>query len=172
MKKPAANASKPVREIVEGPFGNADLLPARVAAMREKILDACASGEIDQLRPAIERNEVIPLFGKAGDRPKNFATAIEFLRTRAFDGKGRETLLLLEAVFTAPFVKVTRGPHVSYLWPSFAVLPLNEPDAEQKIARLRCVAFSDISRLAIAGDALIQRAIIGEDGTWHAFGLS
>ena len=169
MKKPAP---KPVKEIVEGPFADAGLLPARVAAMREKILEACASGDIDKLRPAIERNEVMPLFGRAGDRPKNFATALDFLRARSFDGKGRETLLLLEAVFSAPFAKVTRGPHVGYQGPAFALLPPETIDVEQRAAMLRCVSFADLARSSAGGAPVYHRGEIGEDGTWHAFGVS
>ncbi len=169
MKKPA-----PARTAlsIEGPLTDVRLLPPRVAAMREKILEACQSGDIDQLRPAIERNEVMPLFGKAGDRPKSFAIAIEFLRQHSYDGKGRETLLLLDAVFASPFAKVTRGPHVTYVWPAFALIPVKDVDAEMGVAMLKCIAFSDLVHSGFKNAPPYHRGEIGGDGTWHAFGVS
>lgn len=169
MKKPAP-APKSSQKI-EGPFTQTDLLPTRVAAMRERILEACATGDIDNLRPAIERNETLPLFGRAGARAKNFATAVEFLRDASFDRKGRETLALLEAVLTAPFLRILRGPHVSYTWPSFALAPPPEPDEATRLHMARCIAFSDF---AASQDRMapLHRLDIGEDGTWHAFGVS
>lgn len=171
MKKPAPAPRKP-QEKVEGPFSDTGLLPPRVDAMREKILEACTTGNIENLRPAIERNEVMPLFGKAGDRPKSFATVLEFLRQRSFDGKGRETLALLEAALTSDFAKVLRGQHLTYVWPSLALLPLKEVDTETRLAMLRCIAFSDLAMVDGKSPPPFQRVEIGEDGTWHAFGVS
>ncbi len=173
MKKPAPNLkSVPVKEIIEGPFTDIGLLPSRVAAMREKILEASATFNIEQLRPAIERNEVMPLFGRAGERPRSFAKAIEFLRNHSYDGNGREILLVLEAVFTAPFARVKRGPHVIFIWPAFALIPPAEIDADQGEAMLRCIAFADLVRDGFARRPPYHRGEIGEDGTWHAFGVS
>ncbi len=173
MKKPAPILKAvPVQEIVEGPFTDITLLPPRVAAMREKILEASSTFDIEKLRPAIERNEVMPLFGRAGERPRTFATAIEFLRTHSYDGKGREILMVLEAVFTATFVRVKRGPHVIYIWPAFALIPMQEIDADQGETMLRCIAFADLVRDGFTGRPPYHRGEIGEDGTWHAFGVS
>lgn len=168
MKKPAPAR---ISEKIEGPFSDEGLLPARVAAMRERILEACATGDLDNLRPAIERNETLPLFGRAGARAKTFATAVEFLRGASFDGKGRETLALLEAVLTAPFMRITRGKHTGYHWPAFAFVPPKDPDEGTRLHMARCIAFAD---LAQSGDGAppLHRLEIGEDGTWHAFGVS
>lgn len=171
MKKPTPAPRKPPEKI-EGPFSDTGLLPARVGAMRDRILEACASGDIDNLRPAIERNEVMPLFGAAGDRPKNFAVAVEFLRRRSFDGKGRETLALLEGALSAPFARVTRGAHVSFVWPAFAVIAPHEIDIELRVAMLRCIAFADLAKAGANSPPPLHRIEIGEDGTWHAFGIS
>ena len=170
MKKPAWSRQSQ-KEKIEGPFADTDLLPARVAAMRDLILKACESGEIEMLRPAIERNETLPLFGKAGDRPKSFAVAIEFLRNRSFDGKGREILLLLEAILIAPFAKVTRGKHIQYVWPALAVIETPSDD-ETRLSRLRSTAFADLFAASPSKTAAVHRVEIGEDGTWHAFGPS
>ncbi len=139
--------------------------------MRALILKACESGEIEMLRPAIERNETLPLFGKAGDRPKSFAVAVEFLRGRSFDGKGRESLLLLEAILNAPFAKVTRGQHIQYVWPALAVVEAPPAD-ETRLLRLRSTAYADLLAAGFSNTASVHRVEIGEDGTWHAFGTS
>ncbi len=172
MKKPAPVPQKPLPPKVEGPFADMGLLPARVAAMRELILQACESGEIERLRPAIERNETLPLFGKSGDRPRSFAVAIEFLRNKSFDGKGRETLALLDAAANAPFATLTRGRSILYVWPALAVIDNPSPDEEARLLRLRCTAFADLVTASAANAPPVHRLEIGEDGTWHAFGTS
>lgn len=170
MKKPSPTISKSPAQKVEGPFQDVATLPARVFAMREMILRACASGDIEQLRPAIERNEVLPLFGRMGDRPRNFATAIEFLRRASFDGRGRETLSLLVGVLGAPFAKISRGPDALYVWPALAVIDTAAPDETARLERWRYVSFADF--IAAAANAPAHRVEIGEDGVWHAFGVS
>jgi hypothetical protein len=131
--------------------------------MRDLILDAVESGEIEELRPAIERNETLPLFGSGADRPRTFADAVEFLKKRAFDGEGRETLAIVGAIFDQPYVKITRGPVVTYEWPAFAAPGTDEDRAQM----WRCMRFAALPSLDSA--PLIERIGIGADGTWHYF---
>lgn len=145
-------------------------LPDRVAAMREKILEAVESGDIEKLRPAIERNEVMPLFGSPGKRARTFATAIDFLKAQSFDGEGREILLLLGAVLNAPYAVQPRKPIAIYVWPAHAI---NEKLA-RKVPRTdlyRFTAFADMKKLDRRGLPLIHRVEIGADGTWHFFAV-
>lgn len=136
--------------------------------MLELILDAAESGDISNLRPAIERNEVMPLFGEPGARPRKFSQAIKFLAARSFDGQGRETLALLQAIMSAPYELVKRKPIDIYVWPKFAA---NEKAAAAipAIDLYRFVAFRDLGRTSATGDPLLHRVEIGADGTWHFF---
>lgn len=184
MKKPLPARPAPAPKF-EGPLTDAALLPPRVAAMREKILEACESATLEALRPAIERNETLPLFGERGTRPASFATALEFLAARSYDGKGVETLRLLQAILEAPFVKAMHGVHVSWVWPSYGLAKGKEADAaDEKLSRWRCVSFADAlaaraqqnsvsaedgSQSADPVSPRLHRVTIGDDGTWHAF---
>ncbi|MDP4595008.1 MAG: hypothetical protein NWT00_10705, partial [Beijerinckiaceae bacterium] len=77
-------------------------LPERVAAMREKLLEAAEEQDLNKLRACIERNEVMPLFGAPGKRPKRFSEAIDFRPSWAGDGQGRGRVSLRNAILPAP----------------------------------------------------------------------
>ena len=143
-------------------------LPDRVAAMRELILEATETGDIAKLRPAIERNEVMPLFGEPGARPRKFSEAIDFLRSRSFDGQGRETLSLLNAILSAPYELIRKKPIDIYVWPKIAT---NETAAAMApaIDLFRYTAFADLGRDGGNGRPRLHRVEIGADGTWHFF---
>jgi hypothetical protein len=162
-------APPPPVETFSEPSSDLDALPPRVAETRERILSAAQSHDIERLRPAIEWNETLPLFGRGAERARSFATVIEFLKSYSFDGKGREILALLEAVFEAPYVKSTRGKTEIYIWPSFAVVQKPHPSPDERLAMLRCVRFINLGLTNDIGLPLIQRAGIGADGTWHYF---
>jgi hypothetical protein len=143
-------------------------LPRLVAALRDQILDAAASGDIEALRPAIERNETIPIFGRGDDQPKTFSVAIDALKRRSFDGKGREVLVILQALLEQPYVTVTRGPTTTYIWPAYVYDHKLPDDPTARLALTRCLRFS---HLTAEGDPFerIDRVGIGADGTWHFF---
>lgn len=152
-------------EIVTGPFKDAALLPPRVAALRDKILAAAASGDIEALRIPIQWNETPPLFARAGTRPPG-QDVIAFLKSRSRDGRGAEMLAIVKAVFEAPFAKVSRGPFENYVWPACVLLP--KEDEETRLILLRCTRFADLSA-GPDGAPLPHRAGVGADGTWHTF---
>ncbi len=160
-------------EQISEPIHDLAALPARVQAMRAKILAAVASGDIENLRAPIEWNETPPIFGRAGDRNsprvRSFAEAIDALKARSFDGAGRETLSLLAAVFEQPYAKVTRGPSVTYVWPAFAVKQAPAPSPEARIAMYRCTRFENLGLRNDIGLPIMERVGIGADGTWHYF---
>ena len=66
MKKP----SKPQAvETISEPFRDLATLPAPVRALRDRILAACDTGDIEALRIPIDWNEVRPLFERGARRP-------------------------------------------------------------------------------------------------------
>ena len=143
-------------------------LPAPVARMRDLLLEAVASGDVEALRPVIERNETLPIFGRGAERPRTFADAVDFLRRASFDGAGRETLRVLEAALAQPYVKQQRGAATTYVWPAFALAPSEPADEDERLARYRCLRFA---ALAASGDGAptVERVGVGADGTWHFF---
>jgi hypothetical protein len=168
-QKPARRPPPPPVETFSPSSGDLDALPPRVAEIRERILVATRSGDIERLRPAIEWNETLPLFARGDDRPRSFATVIDFLKRYSFDGHGREILALLQAAFENDYVKSTRGSTVSYIWPHFAAVQKPDPTADERLAMYRCVRFANLALTNDIGLPLMQRAGIGEDGTWHYF---
>ena len=158
----------PPRETISPPSRDLMALPERVRAMRELILDAVDSGDIEALRPAIERNETLPIFATGADRPRTFADVVEFLKKRSFDGQGRETLAIIAAIFDQPYVKITRGQSVTFEWPAFASVKPGAASEDEQLAAWRCTRFA---ALAASGDSAppVERIGIGADGTWHYF---
>lgn len=173
MANEPRSAPPMVGERISDPVHDLVLLPARVKAMRAKILEAVDSGDIENLRAPIEWNETLPIFGRASDRNsarvRTFAEAIEALKARSFDGAGRETLRLLAAIFEQPYAKVTRGPVVTYVWPAFAVKQAPDPSPETRLAMYRCARFANLAVHNDIGLPIIERIGIGADGTWHYF---
>ena len=56
-------------ETISDPMTDPDLSPPPVVAMRRKILDACATRDIEALRIPIDSNEVRPMFERGARRP-------------------------------------------------------------------------------------------------------
>lgn len=159
--QPVNHLSPPSRDIAA--------LPARVREMRALLLAAARSGDIEELRPVVERNETMPIFASGPQRPRTFADAIDFLKARSFDGAGRETLALIAAILEQPYVRVTRGPVVTYAWPSFALAPPAAPTDDERAQMWRCVRFSAFASAPEAAPPAVERIGVGADGTWHYF---
>jgi hypothetical protein len=164
---PRKPASQPTESIV-GPLSDLAELPPRVAALRDKILEAVATRDIENLRPAIEWNETPPIFAR-GARPMGFSQTIEFLKSRSFDGRGDEILTILSAILEQSYARVTRGPAVTYVWPAFAARQRPDPTPDERLAMYRCSRFANIVLTNDIGLPLIERVGIGADGTWHYF---
>lgn len=158
----------PQKDIVSPPQSDLTRLPAPVAAIRGKILAACASGDIEALRIPIDWNEVRPLFAKSGHFRAG-TDPIEILRTLSFDKSGRETLTLIRAVFAHPFVTIARGPTTLYEWPAFARYSVTPTTVGELRAIWSCVRFSDLARSNAEARPHAMRLGIAADGVWHYF---
>lgn len=162
-RKPAAPL-----ETVSPPSSDLAALPAPVAAIRDKILAACAKGDIEALRIPIDWNETRPLFARGGRFPAG-TDPILILKALSFDGKGQEILSLMRAVLAQPYVKITRGPFVSYEWPAFARVQTPPKDEDEARALWACVRFADLARSNAEGRPHVMRLGVAADGVWHYF---
>lgn len=169
MKHPAKTPSPAPATRLEGPFEDAALLPPRVAALREKILDACAQGDVEALKIPIQWAETPPIFLRGPGRPKNFAQIVDFLRARSFDGRGAEMTAILKATFESPFAKKTQGPFETWVWPADALIWPPTRDAATLARLYGLVRFADLGLADAQGRPLIHSAGVGGDGTWHWF---
>jgi hypothetical protein len=168
MAKDTRKTKPEPRDIVSEPRTDHEALPPRIAALRAKILEATASRDLEKLRSPVEWNEVPPIFQRGLKKGPGF-DPLAVLKTRSFDGEGREMLSILAAVMEAPFVTVKRGPFESYVWPAFALTPPKDPDEATRLHMLRCIRFEDLGLVNARGGPLIHKVSVGADATWHTF---
>ena len=159
-------------------------LPAAVLEMRELILAAVRSGRLEDLREAVEWNELPPAAGQApgGD-------AIAHWLTATGDPEGRALLTLLghllageprhiEATTSADGparnarrAKPGRGGAVApglYVWPAAAEVPPSRWTPTQVGDLAGWLAADAIAAMQSAGRYTSWRLGIGADGTWHS----
>lgn len=142
-------------------------LPQPVADMREAILEAARSGKIEELRQAIELNELKPLIGDG-----TVGDPIAALKRLSADGEGRDILAMLERLLDGGWAAVPLGADIEnnriYVWPQLAATGLGglSPEAQADLARLVPPELLDAMRRA--GTYSYWRIGIGADGTWHS----
>lgn len=145
-------------------YGTTDL-PAGVARMRDDLMEAARSGDIEALRPVLEQNEMPPsLGGDPGGDP------ITFLRGQSGDPEGREILALLLEILEAGWVHVDEGnAQDMYIWPYFDQWPLNGLSPAQEVELYRILTAVDVEEMRRYGRYIFFRVGIGPDGTLHYF---
>lgn len=146
----------------------AGVLPQQVVDMLDLIRAAVRSGDIGELRAALEWNE-LPLV-VADDK---VADPIAFWRQASADGEGREILAVLSLLLDGEPALLPLGHDIennrTYVWPSFVDRPLATLTGPEKVQLLRLVPFAEMQRMMKAGRYDAWRLVIGVDGTWHSF---
>lgn len=158
---PTSAAPKPA-----GPFTGK--LPANVAEMREGILAAAHSGAIEELKTAIEWNELRPDFGdQAGSDP------IAYWKRISADGQGRETLAALANILSLAPAELPIGKdpenNAVYVWPYLAELPLEKLTASDEVDLYRLMPPAAAKAMRDKKKWTWWRLAIGADGTWISF---
>ena len=145
-------------------YGTADL-PKPVMRLREQILEAARSGDLERLRPVLESNEMPPTLSLTQiDDP------IDFLKQASGDPNGREVLAILSEILEAGWVHVDVGtPQEMYIWPYFARYPLARLTPPQEVELYRILTAADVEEMQDFGAYIFYRVGIGPDGTWHYF---
>lgn len=145
-----------------------DALPVPVAQMREALLGAVQSGRLDDLKAALELNEMRPDLGDdAGSDP------IVVWQRQSKDGSGRDILEALGRSLALPPALEPLGPDIEnngvYVWPYLAV---------RDMTNLTLAEEADLTALAAPQEAATLKAgkrwtgwlvVIGADGVWHTF---
>lgn len=141
-------------------------LPTPVLEMRDAILAAVASGRIEDLRVAIEMNEIKPAFT---DGP--VADPIAWLKAQSADGEGRDVLAAVGAILAAPHAIVPLGRDLEnnriYVWPHLAELGLQRLSAADEAELARLAPADAVTAMRAAGRYQGWRIAIAADGTWH-----
>lgn len=141
-------------------------LPQSVQRMRELILTAAATGELEKLRPllGVGPNATQLAFTEIGP------DAVEYLRSNSGDGEGHEILAILIDLLNTGFVRINAGdPAETYIWPYFAALPLDGLSPPQKVELLRLVTAGDVEDMKAYGAYNFYRVGISPEGEWRFF---
>jgi hypothetical protein len=139
-------------------------LPDPVKRMIEQIAAAAQSGEIENMRPVFESNELKPMVTAAYvDDP------IAFWKKGSVDGTGRDVLAAMLDVLSSGFVRVGTGQDEMYVWPYFAETDLKRLTPAQEVELYRVVAAPDAVGMKTSGKYSYYRLGIAPNGVWHYF---
>lgn len=169
-KPSAASKDDSVEEEDEEPAAPVEVLsdvskiPAPVARMRELIVEAAASGDIERLRPLLGKGPTQTQVGEGDEDP------IKTLKSLSGDGEGMEILAIMLDVLSTGFVDVDKGtPDELYVWPYFAEKPLSSLTSPEKVDLLRLVTAGDYAGMEEFGSYNFYRIGITPDGQWKFF---
>ncbi|MGD9803767.1 MAG: hypothetical protein AB7E81_17260 [Hyphomicrobiaceae bacterium] len=141
-------------------------LPAAAADMRAAILEAVHTGRLDDLREAIELNEIRPVIGNGQD-----ADPLVAIRKASRDGQGRDVLDALGRILEAEWIAVPRGADIEnnlvYVWPRFAETGVVGLKADEKAALAVILPADALAPTLEKGVYDHWRIGIAADGTWH-----
>jgi hypothetical protein len=145
-----------------------DDLPRPVLDLREVLIAAVESGEIERLRRAYDASDIKPDIGAPPE-----ADPVALWKSASGDGQGREVLAALSLILDAGYVVLPRGTDIEnnrlYVWPYFAEMPLDKLTPRQEVELLRLVPANVARGMKEKGKYTYWRVAIGADGTWHAF---
>jgi hypothetical protein len=171
IQPPAAPEAPPSPPVATEPSAPAEIitdlsrLPVPVARMRERILQAARSGDLEKLVVVMQSNETLPVFSFGNEKDP-----IAFWKSNFPDSDGVEILATLIQILETGFVHVARGtPQDMYVWPYFAQTPLKDLSREQKVELFRIVTGADYKEMTAFGAYSFYRVGIAPDGVWHYF---
>jgi len=160
--RPELDPNAPLPEIVY----DLEKLPAPAKRMRELIMQAAKSGDIEALRVLIGTGTDITqlsLGGIEGD-------PIEFLKELSGDKEGHEILAILEEVLDAGYVHLDAGkPEELYVWPYFFAIPLEKLTPPQRVEMFKIVTAGDYEDMKTYGAYIFYRVGITPEGRWSFF---
>ncbi|MBP1860700.1 hypothetical protein [Rhizobium herbae] len=139
-------------------------IPEPVARMRELIVEAAASGDIERLRPLLGKGPTQTQVSETDGDP------VETLKGLSGDPQGIEILAILLDVLSAGFVLTEKGtPDEMYVWPYFTEKRLSSLTPPEKVDLFRLVTAGDFAQMEEAGNYNFYRVGITPDGQWKFF---
>jgi len=139
-------------------------LPDPVKRMLEQIAVAAESGEIENMRPVLESNELKPMVA-----PGYVEDPIALWKKDSADGTGRDVLAAMLDVVSSGFVRVGQGQDEMYVWPYFAETDLAKLTPAQEVELYRIVPASLAVPMKKSGKYSFYRLGISPNGVWHYF---
>ena len=136
------------------------------ADMRAAILEAVHSGRLEDLRQAIELNEIAPVIGDAHE-----ADPIAALRKATRNGDGKDVLVALERILDDGWIALPLGRDIEnnlvYVWPRYAETGLPRATSDEVSELTSLVPAADLASTLEKGAYDGWRIGIAADGTWH-----
>lgn len=168
----AENDEKPSkvagRRKLHKPGENPGPLPAPVEEMRQAILAASHSGNIEDLRIPLDWNELKPEVAAAANEDP-----IAYWKKNSGDGHGREILAVLAEILSMNAAELPFGKdlenNIIYVWPYLAEVQLDKLTPSQEVDLIRLVGTTEAKILREKKKWTWWRLTIGADGTWHSF---
>ncbi|WP_160005630.1 hypothetical protein [Rhizobium sp. 18055] len=157
----AQDSSKPVDVLYD-----ISKVPEPVRRMREQIVEAAASGDLERLRPLFGTGatQTQVSVGEATDDP------IGALKDLSGDPDGDEILAIILDIISTGFVHVGQGTADDmYVWPYFAEKDLKKLTPPERVELLRIVTAGDLSDMQEFGGYNFYRLGITADGKWKFF---
>ena len=165
---PKAAQQAPRAKAGGGQQAAAGTLPPAVNDMRDAILDAVKSGLLDDLKIALDLNELKPELAAAP-----VPDPLAFWRKISADGEGRDILATLGILFELPYAVQPLGKDPEntrvFVWPAFADRPLATLTADEDAHLLRLEPAAKAAAMKTQGRYTGWRLVIGADGVWHVF---
>lgn len=158
----AAGPEAPLPEIIT----NLDELPFPARKMRDLILEAANSGDVEKLRPYLGYGDDVTMLSLGGhdDDP------IEFLKSLSGDPDGHEILAIMTEILEAPPVKTEQVPgEVVYVWPYFYAYPFDKLTPAQRVEMYRIITHGDYEEMIQFGSYIFYRLGITPEGRWQFF---
>ncbi|MEM8878833.1 MAG: hypothetical protein AAGD23_13325 [Pseudomonadota bacterium] len=139
-------------------------LPQPVQRMREAIMDAALTGNVERMRVAIQMGELPPAMALHEGED-----AIDHLRAISGDEEGREILAIILEILEAGYAHMEPGTEREiFLWPYFAGLPFAALDPIQEVELYRIITPHDRAEMeSHTGQYTFFRIGISKDGTWQ-----
>lgn len=159
----SADADEPPPEVIY----DITKAPEPVRRMREQMIEAAASGDIERLRalmnPGTDQTQILMETSEDTD-------PVAALKQLSGDDEGIEILAILIDILSTGFVRVDVGtPSETYVWPYFAEKPLAMLTPPEKVELLRIVTAGDFAEMEELGNYNFFRLGITPDGKWKFF---
>ncbi|MBX9456311.1 MAG: hypothetical protein KL863_09965 [Rhizobium sp.] len=169
ITKPGADTSAADVDIPEVPVefvNDLDTLPEPVKKMRAALVEAAASGTIENLRPLLGTGEDETQVS-VGDAPED---PIAALKSLSGDSDGREVLAILLDIISTGAAHTDKGtPQEAYVWPYFAEKNLDTLSPPEMVELYRIVTAGDVTDMREFGGYNFYRLGISADGKWKFF---
>lgn len=141
-------------------------LPEEVRRMRDLIIEACRSGDIEALRPLLGTGTDGTQLTFAG----TVSDPIKTLRSFSGDEQGHEIMAILLEVLEAGYVHLDPGePTELYVWPYFFAMPLDRLSQPQRVELFKILTAGDFEEMKSFGAYIFYRVGITPEGRWLFF---